>query len=125
VATRFSSVDDYVSACPAPAQAVLQEIRRTIAAVAPGAGETISYQMPTVTVNGRSLMYFAAWTKHIGVYPIPPLEDSLEHEVAPFRSGKDSVRLPLREPFPYHLVEKLVVALLQRRAGEERLREQT
>jgi uncharacterized protein YdhG (YjbR/CyaY superfamily) len=61
------------------------------------------------------LMYFAAWKKHIGIYPIPVLDDALERQVSPYRSGKDSVKFPLQEPIPYDLIAKLVAVLLQRR----------
>jgi uncharacterized protein YdhG (YjbR/CyaY superfamily) len=75
--------------------------------------------MPTVTLNGKSLMYFAAWKKHIGIYPIPVLDDPLEAQVAPFRSGQDSVRFPLREPIPYALIESIAGVLRQRRLEDE------
>lgn len=116
--TDRNSVDEYVARCPAEVQAVLEQIRRVIAKAAPGSGERISYQMPTVTVNGTSLMYFAAWKKHIGIYPIPALDESLERRVAPYRSGQDSVKFLLREPVPYDLIEDLVTELRLRAEAE-------
>jgi uncharacterized protein YdhG (YjbR/CyaY superfamily) len=117
VAEQLTGVDAYVAACPAEVQVIMAEIRRVILIAAPGSGETMSYQMPTVTVNGKSLMYFAAWKKHIGIYPIPVLDDVLERRVSPYRSGKDSVKFPLREPIPYDLIGQLVTVLLQRRVS--------
>ena len=49
VAQRFDSVDDYISTFPPEVQTVLQAVRQTIHAAAPGAKESISYQIPTFT----------------------------------------------------------------------------
>jgi uncharacterized protein YdhG (YjbR/CyaY superfamily) len=49
-------------------QAVLREVREAIRRAAPDAEEVISYQMPAFRQHGI-LVYFAAWKKHIGLYP--------------------------------------------------------
>jgi uncharacterized protein YdhG (YjbR/CyaY superfamily) len=121
VAEKIKTVEGYIASCPRDVQHILTEIRRTIGTAAPGSGETMSYQMPTVMVDGKPLMYFAAWKKHIGIYPIPALDDSLEQQVSRYRSGKDSVNFPLREPIPYALIGQLVTDLLRRRAEDDRL----
>ena len=64
--------------------------------------------MPTITLDGHSSVYFAAWKHHIGVYPIPRADEALEKDLAPYRSTKDTVRLPLDQPIPYDLVERVV-----------------
>ena len=71
--------------------------------------------MPTVTLDGVPLMYFAAWKRHIGVYPVPPAQGALERELAPYRAAKDTVRFPLSRPVPYELIERLAAFLAERR----------
>ena len=71
--------------------------------------------MPTITLNGESLVYFAAWKHHIGLYPIPPADGALERELAPYRAAKDTVRLPLRQPIPYDLIERVTALLVKNR----------
>jgi uncharacterized protein YdhG (YjbR/CyaY superfamily) len=61
------SVDDYIAAFSPEVQAILERIRVTIAA--PAAQETISYNMPAYTLGGGVLIYFAAFKKHIGLFP--------------------------------------------------------
>jgi uncharacterized protein YdhG (YjbR/CyaY superfamily) len=108
------NVDDYIASFPENVQEILRELRRTIRKAAPGAEETIRYAMPTVTLNGKYLVCFAAWKHHIGLYPVPALDEALEQEISPYRTGKDTVRLPLRKPIPYDLVERLVAILKTR-----------
>ena len=106
------TVDDYIASFPPEVAAVLEAVRRTIDGVVPGAGEKISYQMPTVTIDGRALCYDAAWKRHLGIYPVPPLDAELEAEVAPYRAAKDTVRIPYTEPVPLDLIGRVVASLL-------------
>src|SRR5688500_3889544 len=46
----FTTVDDYIASHPPDVRGALQQIRRTIHAVVPGARETISYNIPTITL---------------------------------------------------------------------------
>ena len=115
MADKFATIDDYISSFPEDVQIILEEVRRTIRNAVPTADETISYEMPTITLNGKSLVYFAAWKHHIGLYPIPTADEAFEQELAPYRGTKDTVRLPLRQPIPYDLIERLVALLVKQR----------
>jgi uncharacterized protein YdhG (YjbR/CyaY superfamily) len=106
VATEFESVDDYISSFPEDVQAILQEVRRTIHQAVPGAEETIKYKMPTVTLQGKSLLHFAGWQHHIGLYPIPAGDPEFEQDIAPYRE-KATARFPLDKPIPYQLIQRL------------------
>lgn len=117
MAEQFATIDQYIASFPEDVQVVLEEVRRRIRNVAPEAGETISYQIPTMTLSGRHLVYFAAWKRHISVYPVPALEESFERELAPYRAGRGTVRFPLNKPIPYGLIERLVALLVQQRNG--------
>lgn len=83
-------------------------MRRTIREAAPEAVETISYQMPAFKLNGKGLVYFAAFKNHIGFYPIPSGIEAFKKELSPYKQGKGSVQFPFDKPVPYGLVEKVV-----------------
>jgi uncharacterized protein YdhG (YjbR/CyaY superfamily) len=117
VTSRFATIDDYIRACPQDVQIILEEVRRTVRKAAPAAVETISYQMPTFTLNGKHLMHFAAWKHHISLYPMPAAGEALERELAPYRAAKGTVRFPLDKPIPYNLIGQLVALRVQQRAG--------
>jgi uncharacterized protein YdhG (YjbR/CyaY superfamily) len=102
------SVDAYIAAFPPEVQAILQQIRSTVRAVAPEAQETIKYQMPTFTLNGKNLVHFAAFKGHIGFYPAPPGDAGLGEELAAYTSGKGTLKFPLDQPIPLALIEKTV-----------------
>jgi len=112
---KFVSVDDYIGSFPMEVREVLEEVRRTIHAVVPAAGEKISYQIPTITLDGKSLLYFSGWKEHISLYPIPPVDDALATAIAPYRSGKGTLKFPLKDPIPYDVITRLTQAFVTAR----------
>jgi uncharacterized protein YdhG (YjbR/CyaY superfamily) len=111
--TNIQTIDAYIQSCPDDIRALLQRVRETILEVAPDAEETIAYGMPSFKINGKRFIYFAAWKHHLGLYPIYKHEGPLEPELQPYRREKDSLHLPLSEPFPYDLLKKIVSYKLQ------------
>jgi uncharacterized protein YdhG (YjbR/CyaY superfamily) len=114
MAATFADIDAYIAALPDDVRPVMQDVRRTVHTVVPDVGETISYAMPTFTLDGRPLLHVAAWKKHIGVYPLPDMDDDLARAVEPYRGAKDTFRLPL-DAVPYELFERVLAAMLQQR----------
>jgi uncharacterized protein YdhG (YjbR/CyaY superfamily) len=117
---KFASVDDYIGSFPADVQVVLEQVRRTILDAVPAAGETISYQIPTITLDGAPLLYFAGWKRHISLYPAPAGDKAFERQLQPYRSARSTLKFPLSRPIPYALIEhvvKLRVRQRQERGG--------
>jgi uncharacterized protein YdhG (YjbR/CyaY superfamily) len=113
MATRAKTIDEYLSTVPDSVRPVLQQIRRTIAALAPEAAEAISYDLPTFKLKGRNLIHFGAWKDHIGIYPVPSGTDSFNEELAPYVKGKGTVQFPLHKPIPYDLLKKMVALRIE------------
>lgn len=112
------NIDEYISLFPADVKAILEEIRSTIRKAAPDAQETITYKMPTFTVNGMVLVHFAAFKKHIGLFPPVRGDAELERDAAVYAGEKGNLRLPLDQPIPYGLIKRLVTS----RAKQNRLK---
>jgi uncharacterized protein YdhG (YjbR/CyaY superfamily) len=110
MATRStaSTIDEYIAGFPAETQGVLAELRALIQAAAPGATESISYVIPTFDLNGRHLVHFAGYTKHIGFYPIPSGIDAFQEDLKPYKQGKGSVQFPLDQPLPTDLIRRII-----------------
>lgn len=106
--TAPKSMDDYIAGFPNDVQEILEKIRMTIRKAAPDAEETISYQMPTFTLKGKYLVYFAAHKKHIGLYPAPRGIEEFKEELSVYEGGKGTVRFPLDKPIPFDLISKIV-----------------
>jgi uncharacterized protein YdhG (YjbR/CyaY superfamily) len=117
VAATFATIDDYIGSFPEDVQDVLEQVRRRIRKVVPAGEETISYQIPTITLDGTYLVFFAGWKNHISLYPIPTDDEALERKLAPYQSGKGTLKFPLDKSIPYDLIERVVKSLVQQRLG--------
>jgi uncharacterized protein YdhG (YjbR/CyaY superfamily) len=115
--TPAADVAAYLSSLEGDAQRIAQKFREIILAAAPGVAETMRYNMPCFLVDGGYLVYFGAWKKHIGLYPIPRLDADLEAELGPYRAAKDTVRFPYKDEVPWGLVERLIAELVRRLAN--------
>jgi uncharacterized protein YdhG (YjbR/CyaY superfamily) len=100
-----STIDDYIATFPPDIQEILQRIRATIAKAVPKASEKISYRMPAFALDG-DVIYFAAFKKHIGVYP-PVRDAKLKRELARYAGPKGNLQFPLTERIPYALIGRI------------------
>ena len=106
--TDFRSIDEYIAACPAESRAHLQQIRILIHSLVPEAKEKISYQIACFELNGKNLVHFAGWKKHVSLYPIPAGSEAFNKQIAKYADGKGTVKFPLDQPLPMKLIEKAV-----------------
>jgi uncharacterized protein YdhG (YjbR/CyaY superfamily) len=105
--TLPKTIDEYIAGFPQEIQKILEKLRATIRKAAPGATETISYQMPTFTLKGN-LVHFAAYKNHIGFYPVPSGIEAFRTELARYKQGRGSVQFPIGEPLPLDLIAQIV-----------------
>lgn len=101
------TIDDYIKDFPEPTRRLLKQIRSTIRKAAPKATEKISYGIPTYHYNGN-LVHFAAFKKHIGFFPTPSAIEAFQKDLAPYKTSKGTVQLPMTDPLPLKLIERMV-----------------
>lgn len=105
---QFRSVDEYIASFPADVQKIMKQLRRTIKTAAPKAEEKISYQMPTFTLNGKYLVYFAGYKNHIGFYAAPRGSSEFKEDLSAYETGKGTLQFPYDQPIPLDLITKIV-----------------
>jgi uncharacterized protein YdhG (YjbR/CyaY superfamily) len=110
-----TAIDDYIAGFPDEAQVALRAVRRTLAAAMPDAEESISYRIPTFKLNRSYVAYFAGFKKHVSIYPLLS-ETEFEDEVAPYRSGRATVKFPLNAPIPLPLIAKIAAFMVAENA---------
>ncbi len=115
MADKPTTIEEYIDAFHAETRVVLNEIHSTIGGVMPEAEETISYRIPTFKIDGRYVVYFAGFAKHVSVYPVLDDMGDLEESIARYRSGRGTLKFPLNEPVPYHLIGEVAGRLLASR----------
>jgi uncharacterized protein YdhG (YjbR/CyaY superfamily) len=101
-------VDTYIASFPEETQVLLKSMRKIIQENAPESEESISYGMPAYKIQGKPLVYFAGYKRHIGFYATPTGHNAFTEELSKYKQGKGSVQFPLTEELPLALIEKIV-----------------
>jgi uncharacterized protein YdhG (YjbR/CyaY superfamily) len=114
-----STVEEYIAGFPPDVAARLRTIREVIVTNVPDPDEKMRYGIAAVMLGGRYALHYAGWKKHIGLYPVPALDEPLESEIAPYRAEKDSVVFPHSKPIPYELVGAVTRAIVARREASQ------
>jgi len=109
----MNKVEEYIAQFEPAVKERLTVLRQLFFDVLPGTEESIRYKMPAFTV-GTDHLYFAAYKKHIGFYPVYGLPE-IEEQVAPYRAKgtKDSLHFPHNKPLPLELIKEIITLKAQ------------
>ncbi len=106
----FKSHCEYFASQPAALRARLEQIQRVVEDLVPDAVRTVSYNMPAFKL-GRTFFYFAAFKKHVGVYPPVTADAAVIEATAAYRGPKGNLSFPHAEELPLELIGRVAEAL--------------
>lgn len=112
--TTHTTVDGYLAGLADDRRPAMEALRETIRVAAPDAVEVISYQMPAFKLRGRVLVSYAAFRRHISMFPASGVVvQGLGADILPFLHGRSTIRFPDGRPIPLELVSRVVAIRLQ------------
>lgn len=100
-------IDDYLAGFSGEPRLRLDQVREALRKELPGATEVMSYGIPTFDLEGRHVIHFAGFKKHLGVYPTPQGIEAFQEELAAYPQGKGSVQFPHDRPLPLDLIVRM------------------
>lgn len=112
----IETVSEYIAAAPPKARRALRQIRQAIKKAAPGISERMSYRIPTFDLDGKYLLYAAAFKDHVSIYPVTAgMKAKYGKQLTPYRSGAGTLRFSLDEPLPLSLITRLATLRVRER----------
>jgi uncharacterized protein YdhG (YjbR/CyaY superfamily) len=69
--------------------------------------------VPALKLKGKNLIIYAAYKRHIGIYPSPKIIKDFKDELKTYETSRGAIRFPLKNDLPIHLIEKIIRVYLK------------
>lgn len=103
-----AKVTAYISGFPKSIQVRLRSVRRMLVLLMPkGTVQVMNYGVPTFKLNGKNVVHFAGYAKHIGFYPGSSVIAAFAKDLLPYVHAKGSVQFPHDKPLPVTLLKRM------------------
>jgi len=105
----WKSVDHYISSLRGEQKRRIEQLHALALEIIPDGEDAISYQLPTRKYDGKNIVHYAAFSDHIGIYPVPK---GMDDQVSVYQRGKGTLWFGHDKPLPMGLIKRIMVALL-------------
>jgi uncharacterized protein YdhG (YjbR/CyaY superfamily) len=103
----YNTIDEYIAAQSSDVQDILRKVAQTIRESAPKTTERICMRMPTFDLNGKWLVHFGAFKKHLGFFPQPDGVAAFAGKLTGYKTSKGAIQFPYNKPIPYELIAEI------------------
>lgn len=106
--TAPQNIEEYIEQQPENARPHLYRINDAIRSALPDAVQKISWSMPTYWKK-RNLIQFAAFQKHIGLYPGSAAVEAFSDRLQEYKTSTGTIQLPYDKPLPLALIGEIAL----------------
>ena len=108
MSVKPTTSEEYLATLSDEQRATVERLRATVRTAVPSAQESFSYGMPGFTLDGRPLVWVAAWKRHYSIYPVSA--EQVASAASPgetFEVENGTLRLRADAPLPYDLLARI------------------
>lgn len=103
-------IDDYINSFESVSvRERLSQLRKLVFETVPEAIEAFAYGLPSYKYKKKPLVYFGAFTKHIGLYATPSSNENFQKELTKYKQGRGSIQFPHDKELPLDLIMKIIL----------------
>lgn len=95
--------EEYILSQPEEARPYLHQVNDAMKGSIPDAEQKVSWSMPTYC----NLIQFAAFKKHIGLYPGPEAVEAFAGRLTDYKTSKGAIQLPYSRSLPLELIGEI------------------
>ena len=112
--TPADKVQERLSSFPKPQRTALQRTWEALCAALPGAHPAISYGLPTLQVDGTSVIAVDGFNRHNSLFPYSgKIIANMSTWLPAFETTKGSIHFPADQAFPVPLAKRIVRIRIQ------------
>jgi uncharacterized protein YdhG (YjbR/CyaY superfamily) len=109
-----AQAQEYFASLPEKSRKRLREVREVIRSSAPDASEGFSYRMPNVRLDGKVLVWYAAFKEHTSLFPMTDaIRRAHAAELKGLKTSRGTIQFSLEDPLPSRLVKRLIKARVE------------
>jgi uncharacterized protein YdhG (YjbR/CyaY superfamily) len=114
-------VRTYLASLPPEVRREMKKIREIVRATAPGAVEVFSYGIPGFKLDGRPLVWYAAFKHHISLFPMTAtIRKAHAAAIKGYKTSTGTIQFPLDNLPSSALIKRLVKARVVKSRKQER-----
>lgn len=118
MATKPTSIDEYLASVSSDKREALEALRRIIKAAVPEAEECISYALPAFRLGGKLLVGFGASSNHCSFFPMSgSTVETLKDDLKDYSTSKGTIRFRADARLPEDLVRKVIQTRISENGG--------
>ena len=102
-----SEVQGYIRNHPQDVRERLEQLRAHVIRLVPEAEEKMAYGIPTYKMR-KNIFHFAAYAKHIGLYPGAAAVAAHTAELSGYKTSKGTIQVAHTQPLPMQLIAQLI-----------------
>jgi uncharacterized protein YdhG (YjbR/CyaY superfamily) len=114
-------VRTYLASLPPEVRREMKKVREIVRATAPGAVEVFSYGIPGFKLDGRPLVWYAAFKHHISLFPMTTtIREAHAAAIKGYKTSTGTIQFPLDNLPSSALIKRLVKARVAESRKEQR-----